>query len=232
MSEIIEATAVEVADAVAEPTPVSETVETKLPVAVESEPPKSLTVHAEEQSKIGMWSGGQAFAEASRMAKVLSMTPMVPQTYRGQPGNCLIALDMAQRMGMSPMMIMQNLYIVNGNPGWSGQACIALINNCGRFEAVKFDEHMSEDGDFSCTAYAKERKTGEVVYGTTVNRQMAKDCGWLDKNGSYWQKMPMQMARYRAAAFFARAYCPESLMGLYTDTELMDIHGYPEANEN
>lgn len=177
-----------------------------------------------------MWAGGQSFADAMRMAKVLSTAPMVPQSYRGQPGNCLIAIDMAMRMNVSPMMVMQQLYIVQGNPGWSGQACIALINNCGRFTPLKFKETQDGD-DYSCTAYAIEKKTGETLYGTTVDKKMAKEMGWLDKNGSYWKKMPMQMARYRAAAYFARTYCPEALMGCYTQDELYDIHdAYPKED--
>lgn len=186
---------------------------------------------ADTLGKQDMWAGGQSFADAMRMAKVLSTAPMVPQNYRNEPGNCLIAIDMAQRMNMPPMMIMQNLYIVNGNPGWSGQACIALINASGRFTPLKFKEYQEGD-DFACTAYATEIATGEVVYGTTVDRKMAKECGWLDKNGSFWKKMPMQMARYRSAAFFARAYCPQALMGLYTTDELYDIKGnYPKEGE-
>ena len=33
--------------------------------------------------------------------------------------NCIIALNMAQRLGADPMMIMQNLYLVDGRPSWS-----------------------------------------------------------------------------------------------------------------
>ncbi|MBP5316999.1 MAG: recombinase RecT [Bacteroidales bacterium] len=191
---------------------------------------EALAVKAYEMpTRADMWAGGQSFADAMRMAKVLSMAPMVPQSYQNQPGNCLIAIDMAQRMNMPPMMIMQNLYIVNGNPGWSGQACIALINASGRFTPLKFKEEHNGD-DFSCTAYATEIATGEVVYGTTVDKKMAKECGWLDKSGSYWKKMPIQMARYRSAAFFARTYCPQALMGLYTEDELYDIKGYPKED--
>lgn len=199
---------------------------------VQPEPKKEEAVSLKpyEPPKQDMWAGGQSFADAMRMAKVLSTAPMVPQNYRNEPGNCLIAIDMAQRMNMPPMMIMQNLYIVNGNPGWSGQACIALINNCGRFSPLKFKEFQEGD-EFSCTAYATELESGEVVYGTTVDRKMAKDCGWLDKSGSYWKKMPMQMARYRSAAFFARTYCPQALMGLYTSDELYDINGYPKEDK-
>ena len=204
-------------------------------VVVVEEEKNELTVKqpvAETQLTRGdMWAGGQSFADAMRMAKVLSTAPMVPQSYRNQPGNCLIAIDMAMRMNVSPMMVMQQLYIVQGNPGWSGQACIALVNNSGRFTPLKFKE--SQDGDdFSCTAYATEIATGETLYGTTVDKKMAEDMGWLSKNGSYWKKMPMQMARYRAAAYFARTYCPQALMGCYTQDELYDIHEYPKEEKS
>ena len=184
-------------------------------------------VNTTYSQNLDMWKGGQSFADAMRMAKVLSTAPMIPQSYRGQPGNCLIAIDMAMRMNVSPMMVMQQLYIVQGNPGWSGQACIALVNASGRFTPLKFKETQDGD-DFSCTAYATEIATGETVYGTTVDKKMVKEMGWLDKNGSYWKKMPMQMARYRSAAYFARTYCPQALMGCYTQDELYDIHEYPK----
>lgn len=210
------------------------------PAVVQEEKPKENSLAVKQQTAVaenipgggtnGMWSSPAYFADAMKMAKVLALTPMVPQNYRNEPGNCLIALDMAQRMNMSPMMIMQNLYVVQGNPGWSGQACVALVNNSGRFSPLLFDEHETED-DFSCTAYATELSTGKVVRGTTVDKKMAVECGWWDKNGSYWKKMPMQMAKYRSAAFFARAYCPEALMGLYTQDELFDINGYPKENK-
>lgn len=211
--------------------PVVIEVEEKKDVPVPAEPAKEALVKPSYEMPVrqDMWAGGQSFADAMRMAKVLSTAPMVPQSYRNEPGNCLIAIDMAQRMNVSPMMVMQQLYIVQGNPGWSGQACIALINNCGRFTKLKFEEEQKGD-DFSCRAYATEISSGETLYGTTVDKKMAKEMGWLDKNGSYWKKMPMQMARYRSAAYFARAYCPEALMGCYTQDELYDIHEYPKED--
>jgi len=42
----------------------------------------------------------------------------VPENYRGETnmGNALIALDMANRMGISPLMVMQNLHVIEGRP--------------------------------------------------------------------------------------------------------------------
>jgi len=46
---------------------------------------------------------------------------------------------MAQRLGADPMMIMQNLYLVDGRPSWSSQFIIAAINSSGRYSPLRFD---------------------------------------------------------------------------------------------
>lgn len=180
-----------------------------------------------------IWNNPEMMKSAFQAAQLLAKSDMVPQAYRNKPANCFIAIDVASRMGVSPLMVMGYLNVIQGNAGWNGQGCISLINNSGRFKGIlRFDEFYDrETGDFSCTAYAVEKTTGEEIRGTTIDRQMAIDCGWMDKNGSYWKKMPQQMAKYRAAAFFGRTYCPEALMGLYTDDELRDIHGYETKPE-
>lgn len=173
----------------------------------------------------------ESFKSTMQMAKTLSMSSILPRTFSGNPSNCVILIDMVKRSGMSLLFVAQNLYIVSGNPSWSGQACIALINNCGRFTPIKFKEVYKDEKTWSCQAYATEKATGETVYGTVVDYNLVKAAGWLDKSGSYWAKMPMQMAKYRAAAFFARSYCPEALFGLYTDDEQRDIHGYEKQKK-
>ena len=47
------------------------------------------------------------FETQQRMAKMYSESTIVPDTYKGNLGNCVIALDMAMRMNANPLMIMQ-----------------------------------------------------------------------------------------------------------------------------
>ena len=96
---------------------------------------------------------------------------------------------------------------------------IALINQSGRFEPLEFDE-----GPDFCVAHAKDIKSGKVLNGTKITMDMVKTEGWLSKKGSKWQTMPGQMFRYRSAAFFARTYCPEVLLGMQTKEELDDVY--------
>lgn len=165
-----------------------------------------------------------SFEAAQRMALALSKSTMIPKEYQNNIPNCLIALEISQRLRASVLMVMQNLYIVHGKPGWSAQYIISAINSCGKFSPLRFK--ITED---ECTAYAVELKTGETLFGTRITIEMAKKEGWYDKNGSKWKTMPEQMLRYRAASFFGKIYAPEILMGFQTVEEIEDMTAYAKA---
>ena len=177
-----------------------------------------------------IWNNPALYQTAVKMAKILASSELVPEgSYRGKPANCLIALDMANRMNMSPLNIMQNLYVVKGRPSWSGQYCISAINGCGRFTPLEFVQLVNEDGSTKgYFAQATMIATGKICTGSPVTWDMVKAEGWYDKPGSKWKTMPDQMFRYRAAAFFARTFCPDVLMGLQTVEEVKDVRGYDE----
>ena len=212
------------------------------------------------------------FNEAINAASFLSASSLVPADYRrwvpvknqygkavtnadGTPqlmenpnatSNCLIALNMANRMGYDPLMIMQNLYIIEGRPAWSSQFIIAAINACGKFDPLQFEivnegekeiEYVSsywENGkklsskatvkleNLTCIAWTTDKK-GNRLQSDKISMEMAVKEGWYQKNGSKWQTMAGQMLRYRAAAFFGRIYAPEILMGIYAADEIRDF---------
>ena len=172
----------------------------------------------------GVFSNIQAFEEAQRIAKALASSTLIPQQFQGQAGyaNCLVALNISRRMGMDPLMVMQNLHIIHGRPSWSSQFIIGLINGCGRFSPLRYD--ISGKGDtLSCAAVATEIKTGEELRGPEVTMAMAKREGWATKAGSKWITMPDLMIRYRSAAFWGRLYIPELLVGIQTQEEVIDV---------
>lgn len=161
---------------------------------------------------------------ANRIGEAFAASSLVPQQYQGNIANCIVALEMANRMGASPLMVMQNLYIVHGNPGWSSKFLVACFNQSGRFSALRYDMRRdANDEPIACRAWAVEKATGERLEGTLVTIEMAKAEGWSTKSGSKWKTMPELMLMYRAAAFFIRVYAPEISMGLQTDDELRDV---------
>jgi hypothetical protein len=164
------------------------------------------------------------FELAQRKAQIYAKSSLVPKEYQNNIGNVLIAQNMANRMGADTLMVMQNLYVVHGRPGWSAQFLIATFNSCGRFSAIRYRFEGTEGkDDWGCVAMATELATGDVIEGTKITLGMAKKEGWSAKNGSKWQTMPEQMMRYRAATFLIRATAPEIGMGLMTKEELEDV---------
>lgn len=161
----------------------------------------------------------QTWELANRIAKAFAASSLVPSAYQGNVANCIVALEIAHRMKASPLLVMQNLYIVHGNPGWSAKFLIATFNQCGRFSSIRYE--FSEDRK-TCRAWAVEKATGERIEGPTVSVQMAQAEGWSTKNGSKWKSMPELMLMYRSAAFLVRTFAPELSMGLPTSDELED----------
>lgn len=177
---------------------------------------------------LNITANAQAWELAQRQAKAFASSDLVPQAYRGNVPNCLICLEMASRLGASPLMVAQNLYIVHGNPGWSAKFLIASFNQCGRFSALRYEWNADRT---ACRAWAIEKSTGDRIEGPQVTVQMAKEEGWSTKSGSKWKTMPELMLMYRAAAFMIRTYAPEISMGLLTEDELHDVNDPPQHRQ-
>lgn len=179
---------------------------------------------ATSNESINAFSNLQAFEDAQRMVKVFANSQLVPATFKGDIGACLIAMNMANRMGADILQVMQSLYIVHGKPSFSSTFLIACFNRCGRFSTIRYRMGGEPHTDsWSCTAFATELSTGEVVEGVTVTIAMAKAEGWFGKAGSKWKTMPELMMRYRAATFLIRSVAPEIALGFQTTEEAIDI---------
>jgi hypothetical protein len=168
------------------------------------------------------------FENAQRMARALSSSSLVPESYRGDRSipNVLIAMELAARIGASVFAVMQNIDIIHGRPSWRATFLIATVNASGRFTPIRFKWQGKEGTEqWGCRAVAKDRETGEECVGALITLGIAKSEGWSTKNGSKWKSMPEQMLMYRAAAFWARIYAPELSLGMHTSEELRDVVG-------
>jgi len=236
-----------------------------LPLATMQQQGGALAAQPQQNYAPGFGSS-QSFELMIRQSKLLMSTTLVPAAYRAEIvkldkygaikdikenpnalSNCAVALNMATRMGADPLMVMQNLYIVEGRPSWSSQWIIAAINGCGRFSPLRFEikalgkktipytttywennerrtktENVQIE-DKSCIAWVKELATGERLESPPITIEMAVREGWYSKNGSKWQTMEEVMLRYRSASFFGKLYAPELLMGLQSTEEVHDF---------
>jgi len=171
----------------------------------------------------GVFSTLQGFEHWQRVAKMISESNIVPSNYQKNVANVMIAIEMANRIGVSPFMVMQNLDIIKGKPSWSSTFIISAINSCGRFEPLRFVfEGQPKTDGYGCRAITKD-KNGQECKGPLVNWQMVKAEGWFDKSGSKWKTMPELMFQYRAASFFGRLYAPDIMNGMHSVEETVEI---------
>ena len=192
------------------------------------------------------------FETYQRIAKPLSESKFVPAQYQGNIGDCTIAVEMAARLGVFTLTVMQNLCIVKGNPTWKSKFLIACINTCGKYTTM--DYHIGIDGNvgevlyktwqkgndgknhevmkpfeypaldnLTCVAFATEKATGKFLKSPAVSIRQAIMEGWYTKDGSKWPSMPELMLRYRAASYWASTFAPEISMGFRTEEEARDI---------
>lgn len=180
---------------------------------------KKELVKKEETQNLPTVQQGSPLDNAKAIAAELSKSDIIPKEFQNKPANCLIAVELANRLKASPFQVMQNMDVIYGRPSLRSSFVIGCINNSGKIlGSLKFDGDAEK-----CRAWAIEKETGEKLLGPFVTMEMAANEGWLNKNGSKWKTMPGLMMRYRAAAFFGRLYCPEILNGMLTDDEATDV---------
>lgn len=201
----------------------------------------------------------EQFATMQRLCQMFSASDLVPDKYRAKDkesapkaiANCMIALETAQRINASPLMVMQNLDVIQGKPSWSSKFLISTINTCGKYEQLKYRFQTlgkvgkvdvtevkweggqkktykvvfdgSEIDNIECVAYTTLKGSDEVIESSEVTIKMAIQEGWYTKSGSKWPIMTKKMLRYRAASFWTNEHAPELSLGMRTVEENQDI---------
>lgn len=171
----------------------------------------------------GVFGTSDTFKLACQMAKGLASSTMVPQQFQRNEGNCLVAIELANRLNISPFQVMQSIDVIQGQPAWKGKTLIAFVNNSHKYdEDIHFEYTKDEKGNVN-GCYAWTKKDGHEVRGTEYTYEMAKKAKLFEKNNSYWNKEPELMLAYRAISRFCSLNCPEISLGLYTSEEQIEI---------
>lgn len=170
---------------------------------------------------------------AYSMAEMLSRSDIVPAAFQGKPANCLIAMEIANRMKVTPLAVLQNLIVIHGRPSFFSAFVATRLTESGAVSEWDYEwkdmpispaaKNLGITESKACRVIGTDAKSGKVKYGTWITIDMAIAEGWYGKAGSKWKTMPDQMLMYRAVAFFQRAHYPGLMMGYLTEDEARDI---------
>lgn len=160
----------------------------------------------------------QSMDEAFRLAQAICAAGMAP---RGMdtPEKAMVAIMRGLEVGLTPMMALDKIAIVNGRPTIWGDGAIGLVRASGLCEYV--NEYIDGEGD-NRIAVCKAKRKGELE---PIERRFgvadAKRAGLWGKQGP-WQQFPERMLQMRARAFALRDLFADVLGGLYLKEEIED----------
>lgn len=147
-------------------------------------------------------------------AEKIAQSNLLPKQYQRNPANVLLALEYGTALGISPVVAMQQIHVIEGKPTASAQLIGGLVRNAGHKLRVEFDRQ-------TMTATATIIRSDDPDYQFTAvwTMERAKAANLTGKGN--WRTYPDAMLKARAITEVARDACPEALFGVaYTAEEL------------
>ena len=154
----------------------------------------------------------------------------VPKHLQGNSADCMAVTMQAFQWGMNPFAVAQKTHLVNGTLGYEAQLVNAVIVSSGAIIG-KFKYEYIGNWD----EYQKTKKTHDdeikLNLGIKVGAILKgdQDITWgeplylsnvIIRNSPLWKSAPKQQLAYLAVKYWARLYCPEVILGVYSTDEL------------
>lgn len=161
--------------------------------------------------------GPRDFEEAVRQSEYLAGSEMVPKSYRGKPGDCLIAIQWGGEIGLKPLQALQSIAPVNGKPNLYGDAGKAMLLAHGCIIEEDDIELVKANGRARCVI----KRRGRPPVQRTFSLEDAKTAGLWGKEGP-WRTYPYRQMAWRAFWFAARDAAADILRGMGGYEEAID----------
>lgn len=150
-----------------------------------------------------------------KFAQTLAGSSLLPQAFRQQPANILVALEYGTALGIAPIVAISEINVINGTPSLSASLMQSLARQAGHKVRT-----VGDDKSATCIIVRKDDPSFE--HTVTWDEAKAKANGLWGKG--HWAKNPGLMLKWRAVAECVRMACSEVLGGIkYTEDEVRDF---------
>jgi hypothetical protein len=158
----------------------------------------------------------QNMSEVLEFSKLMSLSDAaVPKHLRGNPGACLAIVTQALEWRMSPFSVANKSYYVNDRIAYESQLIHAVIEARAPLQRRLTVSYDGAGADRKCivTGHLKD-EVDPVIYTSPAIKDITV------KNSPLWKSDPDQQLWYYASRAWARRYCPDVLLGIYSKDEL------------
>jgi len=188
----------------------------------------------------------QAMAQLHALATTMASSKIsVPAHFRGNVGDCMAVCMQAAQWRMNPYAVAQKMFIAQGGQlAYEAQLVNAVVTSnapiksrldyefLGNWEKIlgKVVEREGKGGGkYFAAAWNQndEEGLGVRVYATLKGEDTPRELHLLLKQcyprfSTQWATDPQQQITYLAVKKWARRFCPDVILGVYTPDELQD----------
>ncbi|MBZ7547903.1 recombinase RecT [Klebsiella oxytoca] len=194
---------------------------------------------------VSILTNGELFNRMRTLSEVMANSGnFVPEHYRGKPDACMAVVMQAARWGMDPFAVAQKTFIVgnSGVLGYEAQLVNAVINTMAptkdRIHFEWFGEWENIVGRFVEKTSSQNKKyiapgwnlkdeaeVGVRAWATLKGESEPRELVLMlsqaqVRNSTLWATDPRQQLAYLAVKRWARLYCPDVILGVYTADEI------------
>ncbi|MBK0165996.1 RecT family recombinase [Klebsiella oxytoca] len=194
---------------------------------------------------VSILTNGELFNRLRTLSEVMANSGnFVPEHYRGKPDACMAVVMQAARWGMDPFAVAQKTFIVgnSGVLGYEAQLVNAVINTMAptkdRIHFEWFGEWENIVGRFVEKTSSQNKKyiapgwnlkdeagVGVRAWATLKGESEPRELVLMlsqaqVRNSTLWATDPRQQLAYLAVKRWARLYCPDVILGVYTADEI------------
>ncbi|EHE5100835.1 recombinase RecT [Salmonella enterica] len=194
---------------------------------------------------VSILTNGELFNRLRTLSEVMANSGnFVPAHFRGKPDSCMAVVMQAARWGMDPFAVAQKTFIVgdSGVLGYEAQLVNAVVNSMaptkdrihfewfGAWENIvgRFVEKTSTKGNKYIApgwSLADEKGVGVRAFATLKGESEPRELILMlsqaqVRNSTLWASDPRQQLAYLAVKRWARLYCPDVILGVYTADEI------------
>ncbi len=198
---------------------------------IEERVDRAVTAATEIDQKIGgiKFQNMGEVMEASKMMAVAGVA--VPPHCRGAPGVCFAVCIQALEWGMSPFAVANKSYVVN-NKGveriaYESQLIHAVIEARAPLKARLRYEIIGEGDERKCKVWGTFKgETEPHVFTSSTLGEIVKERGRNEygkvKGSPLWDSKPEVQLFYSSSRDWARMFCPDVILGVYSPDEFPD----------
>lgn len=166
------------------------------------------------------------FGDVVEFSKIMARSQhAIPKHLRDVPGACLAVTMQALRWELDPFAVASKSYNVKDMIAYEAQLIAAVVLVRAPLLKAPIYEYSGEGASRRCKVSA------EFKDGVNRSYESPKFSDIKTKNSPLWTADPDQQLGYYSIRAFARRYCPEVILGVYTPEEAETFRGPDSARD-